>query len=430
VRVLELPLSLLTILGAAWLLGTLARRLKAPPVLGMIIGGALAAQLLPALPLPTGPPIVSLAESAPRIREAVLAVVLLRAGLTMSRERLSRAGTLALRLGTLPLLGDAALLTLGGLWLLGLPPTAALVAGLTMAAISPAIVIPGLLAIVGKRKGADRRVPTALLAGAPLDNVLCITALGVALHLARGGDSDVATLLWRLPLGLAGAVLAGLIAGVAGAWAIQRCGSGWLGVSLLWALAGALIAIGHLLALPYVISIVTLGAAVRARRAAVHQEVAPLDRGLVAVWNVVQYALFGLIGAALDLEPLAQAGLLLGAMIGLGQLGRAAMSWLATSGAGLSTGERTACVVAYVPKATIQAAFGGAALDQGMAEGNVILAGAILSIVLCAPVGMVLLHGLADRLLPGAPETQTPRPDDHDPVAPRAGGPGSESDPP
>ncbi|MBW2453919.1 MAG: cation:proton antiporter [Deltaproteobacteria bacterium] len=401
---MSLIITLAVVVSAAWGVGLLARKVGVPAVLGMIVGGAVAAQLLAALPLPAPQGPVQLGDVAPRIREAVLAVILLRAGLSLSRGQLTSAGTLALRLGSLPLLGDAALITLGGVWLLHLSWPAALVLGLTLAAISPAIVIPGVLAILGKRSGADRRVPTALLAGAPLDNILCIAGLGVALDLARGVADDAATLAWRLPLGLAAAVVAGWVAGRIAAWAVARLARPGVQVALLWILAGGLIALGQLLSLPYVLSVITLGATVRARATATQTDIAPLERGLSRLWDVVQYALFGLIGAAIDLRPLAEAGLLLGVVIGLGQLGRAAMSWLATTAAGMSTRERTAAVLAYVPKATIQAAFGSAALDQGMPEGPLILTGAVLAVVCCAPLGSVTLHRLADRLLPGGTE--------------------------
>jgi len=406
---LTLIITLAAIIGAAWAVGLLARKVGVPPVLGMIVGGALAAQGLGMIALPE-PQALRLTDVAPRIREAALAVVLLRAGLSLSRGQLAAAGTLAVRLGSLPLIGDAALVALGGAWLLGLSWPAAIVLGLTVAAISPAIVIPGVLAMLGKRRGADRRVPTALLAGAPLDNILCIAGLGVALDLARGVADDAATLAWRLPLGLLAAVVGGMVAGWLVALLLSRLGRTWVQVGLLWAVAGGLIALGQLLGLPYVLSVIALGATVRARAAALGTDIAPLEQGLAQLWDVVQHALFGLIGAAIDLQALAEAGVALGGVIVMGQVGRAAMSWLATAGAGMPPRERAAAILAYVPKATIQAAFGSAALDQGMAEGPLILAGAVLAVVCCAPVGSLTLHRWADRLLPGAGAADEGRP--------------------
>jgi len=387
------------LLALAWALARLAARAGLPPLLGMLAAGVAVGSLWPTDLLPATLPLGSwrLEDVAPEVRQAVLAVILLRAGLSLSRAGLRQAGPLALRLGLLPLLGDATLLAAGSVWLLDLPLGHALVLAFTVAAISPAIVIPGTLELLARRRGRDRRLPAALLAGAPLDNIACLLVLGVVLDQAGGGQPGVAAQLGDLALNLCLSLGAGLSIGwLASAVMTRATGDKVLAVQL-WVAAGALIALGRWLEFSYVLAIITLGLTVRDRAPERAEEA---NRGLLAVWNVVQYALFGLIGAAVDLEPLAQVGLLALGVIALGQLGRAAGSLLATSRAGLSGRERVGGALCYVPKATIQAAFGSMALDAGLSSGQVVLSVAVLGIVVCAPLGVVALHRVADQLLP------------------------------
>ncbi len=101
-----------------------------------------------------------------------------------------------------------------------------------------------------------------------------------------------------------------------------------------------------------------------------------------------------------DLDPFATIGLAALAVILLGQLGRAAAVFLATMPFRLRLRERAACVCAYLPKATIQAAFAAVALDRGLAQGQTLLSTAVLAVAIMAPIGVVALHRGTDKLLP------------------------------
>jgi len=156
--------QLIAILLAAWVLARLAGVARLPPLIGMILGGALVA----ALPWPD----TSLQPVSSPVRLAVLALVLLRAGLGLSVADLRRAGPLALRLGMLPLIGDVVLVALAGHLLLGLSLLPALALGFLVGAISPAIAIPGLLDLLEDVPESGRRAPAALLAASALGLVI------------------------------------------------------------------------------------------------------------------------------------------------------------------------------------------------------------------------------------------------------------------
>lgn len=386
--------ALLTIgaaLLAAWLLARLLRPTGLPPVVGMVIGGALVGNTLGVSLGSMGLPLDGLAtdDVARPVRLAALAVVLLRAGLALKVQDLRRGGPLALRLGFVPLLCDAAAVAGGGVLLLGLAWPVAVVLGFTVAAISPAIVIPGLLELLGRARRGDRPVLKAALTGAPLDNIGAVLLLGLALSVALGDGGSVSATLSAAGVEIGGGLAAGLAAGELGAWLLGKLKPSHRWALLAWLVAGAVVAGGELLGFSSVLAVIVAGMVLRSRGARYREA---LDLGLGRIWAVVQVALFGLIGLAVELGPLRDVGLLLVAVIVLGQLARAGGSLAATTGAALPSQQRVALAAAYVPKATIQAAFGSMALDRGLPEGGVILTAAVLSIVLCAPVGAVALQ--------------------------------------
>ena len=378
--------ELFILLACAWIGSRVAILVRLPPLLGMIVaGGACRAFVLSH----TG---LELDAFSPELRLAVLAVVLLRAGLGISIPDLRRAGMLGLRFGFVPMLADAFFVTGGAIWLLGMEPASAFVLGFLLAAISPAIVIPGLLDLLARTPASKKGVVTALLVGAPLDNIAALVGLGIALGVATAESLSFSAQLGQAGLSVAGGVVLGIGFGwIASRLCRTRVGffTGMSGALLLWALGGAAIVISKAAGLSLVLAIIAIGVTVRALPGDVADDLAT---ALKRIWSFAQYALFGLIGAAVDLEPLASVGFAVVAVILLGQLGRATGSFMATVGSDLSWRERRACAMAYVPKATIQAAFAALPLDRGLAEGTLIMGAAVLAIVVTAPVGVALLH--------------------------------------
>lgn len=376
-------------------LAAAARKVGVPPLLGMVIAGV----IVGAFDLSSGLDGPRLDELSSPIRLAVLAVILLRAGLGISRSDLRTAGPLGLRLAVLPLCGDILLVAGAAVLLFDIGLVEALALGALVGAISPAIVIPGLLELMGRGGEQRERVLKSLLVGAPLDNILALVIMGVALDAALPGSSSLSgalvDLAWKVGAGLSLGALAGLLAG----FVLRRLGDRggeWGAVIGLLACAGGLVVAGQVLSFSFVLSLITLGGVVRAMAPAAR---GGLDARLLAIWKVAQYALFGLIGAAVDLGPLASVGLAVVAVVLLGQLGRATGSVLATVRSGLDSKERLACVMAYVSKATIQAAFAALPLDRGLASGELFLVTAVVAIVITAPLGVVTLRRGVDKLL-------------------------------
>ena len=384
------------LLVSTWVFAQGARLLRLPPLLGMLCAGV----TLRALHVPLPAADISLSDVSSHVRLGILTLILLRAGLGLQLQQFKEAGTFALRLGVVPLAGEILLVTLATHWLLGFSPASSLVVGCLLGAISPAIVIPALLEFIDKRpKGRTRDLLQGLLVGATLDNIVALVALGVALDAALSQSAPWTTIAWLLPLKVLGGVLIGALGGLIATLLKQRAPASTKvaqGLSV-WLGGIALIALGELLEVSFVVGILVMGSVICTRNPTWAQE---LSNDFRRVWAIAQYALFGLIGYAVDPGPLREVGLAVVLIVVVGQVGRALAAWLATAGGGRSSRERGVCVLSYIPKATIQAAFAALPLDRGLPEGNVALGAAIVAILITAPAGVIAITRAVPRLLP------------------------------
>lgn len=384
----------LLLLGA-FALAKIAAALRLPPLLGMLGAGV----LLRALNLGLPPATVTLTTVSTEVRLGILALVLLRAGLGLELTNVRKTGGLALRLGSLPLLGDILFVAAGAHLLLGFSLPAALVMGTLLGAISPAIVIPALLSLLQTRRGKARELLEALLLGATLDNTFAVVLLGLAVDMAVSAQLPLGAHLLLLPLKIGGGALAGLLLGgvILGLHKLGLLRAPWRGTLLLGVGAGGMIVLGHVLPISFVIGIIVGGSVIRTRSPELAHRLSPQ---LQTLWGVAQYGLFGLIGYAVDLGPLSSVGWSVVAIVLAGQGGRALFTSVATLGEKLSPKERMACALSYIPKATIQAAFAAFPLDRGMEEGPLLMGAAIVAILLTAPPGVLAIAKGVDRLLP------------------------------
>ena len=383
------------LLLAAWLLAELAEKLKFPRLVGMLAAGV----MLQAVNLPLPESELTLSTLSSDIRMAILALVLLRAGLGLHLTQFKSAGTAAIRIGLLPLFGEILFISLAGIWLLGFSFQSSLVLGCLIGAISPAIVIPGLLELIETRRGKSKELLQTLLVGATIDNVVAVIALGAALEFALAHSLRWADFFWILPLKIAGGALLGWIASsiLLGLQNFRPLKDARLGGITLWLVACSIVITSKYLDVSFVFGILIAGSLICSKKI---EWSAELSSSLKDIWQYAQYPLFGLIGYAVVLKPLTHVGLVVVGVILMGQLGRALFSLVSTAGKSMHKNQRLACVLSYIPKATIQAAFAALPLDKGMQEGPLILGTAIVAIILTAPIGMIGLHHGVRRLLP------------------------------
>ena len=398
--------SFLWILLVGFFVGQIARRLKAPALVGMILVGIL---LGPQVADVISPDV--LAASDP-LRKIAVMVILMKAGLGLDREKLVQQGTVALRLGFMPAACEAVAIALAAMWILKFDFPTGLLLGCIIGAESPAVIVPGMLRLKSLGWGIAKGIPDAILTGSALSDVLLLLVFSLLLNFLAQGAAEV-TLPFGLTLSavqlLPFQIICQIVLGVV---------LGWLTAQVLvlllvkqnWtqnAVQDTLVAASFALLLvvvaekfPYFSGYL----AVMATGFFLIELDAPLARrlrqGFDSLWIVAEIVLFVLLGTSIQLQVLEKtllSGLLILAVGTL--IGRALGWYLSTLGSNWNRRERLFLLPGNSAKATVQAAIGAIPLAQGIQGGETILAIAALSILVTAPIGAWAIPTFAPKLL-------------------------------
>ncbi|AMO56770.1 hypothetical protein GZ77_02620 [Endozoicomonas montiporae] len=389
---MNLGILFFLILFGGWTAGKLTQRIKLPAVLGMVLVGVAIGYFygnsLPA----------SLDESSSFLKTLALIIILLKAGLGISRSTLNRAGLSALLMTFIPCIFEGAALTVILNYLFGFDWAVAGLTGFMLAAVSPAVVVPSMLELQSKGYGQKNAVPTIVLAGASVDDVFAITLFSVCLGLATAEQSvSVSSALLAIPVSIITGLVPGIVTGLLLAWLFKRYKMPTVEkVLILLTIAVVMVELGEMIESAALLGVMTVGFLLleRAESSAVE-----LSSQMGKIWFFAQIILFVLIGMSVNIEVAMGAGLTGLLAITAGLLFRSLGVLIATQFSDLSFKERIFCVIAYCPKATVQAALGGAALAAGLPEGEVILALAVLAIVFTAPLGLIGINVFGTKLL-------------------------------
>lgn len=387
---LQINVIFVIILGGGWLFGRLFAKLRLPSILGMVIFGICCSLFLK----PYTPNI--LWDLAPSLKSFALIVILLRAGLGIRRETLKKVGTTALLMSFVPCIVEGTALTVACRIFFHFNWDVAGLTGFMLAAVSPAVVVPSMLDL--KQKG-HIEVPTIIMAGASIDDVFAITFFSVFLGMARNNNVPILQTVASVPLSIIIGILAGIIFGLLLSFIFKK---GFTSIratekALIVLVCGTvLVQVGDTLHFAALLGIMTVGFILLER----HEKVAhELSGKFSKIWIFAEIILFVMIGFSLDISTAFQAGLkgLLVIMIGL--FFRSIGVFIATAFSDLTIKERLFCMIAYLPKATVQAALGGVALSYGLPDGNTILAIAVVAILFTAPLGLFGIRFFSNILL-------------------------------
>ena len=388
--------SLAYILLLGLLLGALAGKLRLPPLIGMIAAGIL-----------LGPSCLnllsdSLLNISADLRQLALIIILTRAGLTLDVAALKWVGRPAVLMCFPPACFEIAGMVLLAPRLLGVSTLDAAIMGAVVAAVSPAVIVPRMLRLMEAGYGTKKSIPQMILAGASVDDVFVIVLFTAFTGLAQGQSASASSLV-GVPVSIALGVAVGLLLGTALAW-------GWkklhmrdsAKVLILLSLSFLLVALenavkGHF---PFsgLIAVMSMGAALYRSRPVVAMR---LSAKYARLWVAAEVLLFVLVGAAVDLRYAVKAGPMALLLIALVLLFRAAGVMVCVAGTRLRAKERLFCVLAYMPKATVQAAIGGVPLAMGLGCGEIVLTVAVLAILFTAPLGALAVDATWKRLLDG-----------------------------
>ena len=399
--------SIIWILLIGFFAGQIARRLKMPALVGMVLVGIL-----------IGPQVGNVISSevlgaADALRTIAVMVILMKAGLGLDREKLTQQSTVALRLGFLPATCEAIAVALVAIWLFQFDLAIGLLLGCVIGAESPAVIVPGMLRLKSLGWGVKKGIPDAILIGSALSDVLLLLVFSLLLAFLTQQTATGITLPGGMPLSplqlLPLQVVTQVALGIAFGWLTAR-----LLVSLLtqqnWtqnAVQDALVAASMALLLVIVADTFPVFSgylAVMATGFFLIELDAPLARrlrgGFNSLWVVAEVILFVLLGASIQLNVLGNT-LLVGLLVlAVGTLMGRSLGWyLATLGSNWTWRERLFLLPGNSAKATVQAAIGAIPLAQGVEGGDIILALAALSILVTAPLGAWAIPTFAPQLL-------------------------------
>lgn len=386
-------LAMMILLGL--LTSYLFTRAKLPGLLGMLILGIV---LGPHVLSWLEPDILNLSAD---LRKIALIIILLRAGLGISREDLRRVGPAAIRMSCIPGLVEGFTVAFVATWLFGLTFIEGGILGFILAAVSPAVVVPQMLDFMERGMGTDKGVPTLILAGSSIDDVFAITIFTTFLGLYGDSRVNIGLQVLSIPVSIVLGILLGLAMGLIMVGLFKRfpvrdtkkvliiLGSAILLTSIEAALKNTLEVAGLL-------GVMTIGFILLEKLPKVAKRQALKFN---KIWIFAEILLFVLVGAQVNITVAFDAGLKGLLLIFTGLVGRSIGVLISTLKTNLNFKERLFCVIAYIPKATVQAAIGAIPLGLGVPSGELILAIAVLSILVTAPLGAIGIKISAPRLL-------------------------------
>ncbi|MDD3277739.1 MAG: cation:proton antiporter [Lachnospiraceae bacterium] len=387
-------LSIAFMLLVGMLFGWVCSKLKLPSLLGMIATGIL-----------LGPCVWNLIDSSilaisADLRRIALIIILTRAGLTLDLKDLKKVGRPAVLMCFVPAVFEITGMVLLAPQLLGVSVLEAAVMGAVVGAVSPAIIVPKMIKLMEEGYGKARGIPQLILAGASVDDVFVIVLFTAFTGLVQGNDISVMSFV-NIPVSICLGIALGVLLGIVlGKYFKKIHMRDTVKVIIILSISFILVTVEDSLSIPItfsaLIAIMFMGIALQKKREIVARR---LSLKFNKLWVGAEILLFVLVGATVDIHYVTKAGiqavLLIMGVLCFRMVG-VLLCLLHTT---LSGKERLFCMLAYTPKATVQAAIGGVPLAMGLSCGNIVLTVAVLAILITAPLGAFLIDATYKRLL-------------------------------
>lgn len=386
-------LAIVVLLGL--LANTLFTKLKLPGFLGMLFLGMLIGPY--ALDL-LDPDLMMVSAD---FRSIALIVILLRAGLGISREKLNSVGVTAIKMSCIPGLMEGFTVAFLSTKLLGFTFIQGGILGFIVAAVSPAVVVPLMLNFTENKVGTNKNIPTLILAGASIDDVFAITMFSTFLGIYSGSQLNIGVQIMHIPISILLGSLVGFAIGLLLVWLFNKYHiRDTKKVLIILGVAILITALEEVLKsrieIAGLLGVMAIGLVILEKSPVVAKR---LSIKLNKVWVLAELLLFVLVGTQVDASVALEAGFYGLILIALGLVARSIGVFISTIGTDLTMHERAFCAIAYTPKATVQAAIGAIPLSMGVESGDVILAIAVLAIIVTAPLGAIAIKATAPRWL-------------------------------
>lgn len=396
-----LSLALILLLGMT--LASILEKWRLPGLLGMLITGILLGPYGLDLLDPT---ILSISTD---LRQIALIIILTRAGLNLEVKELMRVGRPAILMCFVPACFEIAGMLLLAPTFLGISLLEAAIMGTVIAAVSPAVIIPKMLRLMENGYGQEKSIPQMIMAGASVDDVFVIVLFTAFTGLAKGGSMTPirfliipTSILSGLLVGTAIGVLLGLFFTKAH---IRDSGKVVILLSVSFLLLTAEHSFTGNIGFSGLLAVMALGAALRQKKPDAAKR---LGNKFSKLWVCAEVLLFVLVGATVNIGYALKAGLTAVLLIFCVLVFRMVGVFVCLIKTALNKKERVFSAIAYLPKATVQAAIGGLPLAMGLACGDLVLTIAVLSILITAPLGATLMEATYQKLLDRGDPAQLP----------------------
>lgn len=387
-------ISIAYILLVGMFMGWLCSKIKLPSLLGMIITGIV-----------LGPYVLNLIDDSilgisADLRKIALIIILTRAGLTLNINDLKKVGRSAILMCFLPATFEIIGMVLLAPKLLSVSVLEAAVIGAVVAAVSPAVIVPKMIKLTEEGYGTKKGIPQMILAGASVDDVYVIVLFAAFTGLLQGEKVSVMSFV-NIPISICLGIIIGILLGYVLAkffkkFHIRDTAKVIIVLCLSFILVTVEDKITGVITFSALISIMFVGVSLQKYRSEVAKR---LSVKFNKLWVCAEVILFVLVGATVDIHYVSKAGIAAVILIFGVLCFRVLGVFLCMLKTDLSMKERVFCMIAYTPKATVQAAIGGVPLAMGLSCGNIVLTVAVLSILITATLGAFLIDVTYKKLL-------------------------------
>lgn len=383
---------MLTSLAFIFLVGlamaAVCQRLKLPRIIGMLITGIILGPYVLDL---LDPSILSISAD---LRQMALTIILLKAGLSLNLSDLKKVGRSAVMMSCIPASCEILGVFLFAPYIFGITRIEAAVMGAVLGAVSPAVVVPRMVQLMDSKYGTDKSIPQLIMAAASCDDIFVIVLFSTFVSMAQGGNANMMDFV-NIPISIILGIVLGAMAGYLlslffeTAYAHKHYVRNSMKVIIVLGVSFLLMAIETwlegIVSVSGLLAVVSMACVIKMKSAALVSK--RLSEKFGKLWLAAEVILFVLVGAAVDIRYTLNAGIAAVLMILIALAFRSAGVFSCLLGTSMTWKERIFCMIAYLPKATVQAAIGSVPLAMGLPCGQIVLSVAVLAILITAPLG-------------------------------------------
>ena len=348
----------------------------------------------------------SILSISSELRQMALIIILIKAGLSLNLADLKKVGRPAVMMSCVPASCEILAFILFAPAILGITRIEAAVMGAVLGAVSPAVVIPRMVQLMDEHYGTEKSIPQLIMAGASCDDIFVIVLFSTFTSMAQGGHANVMDFV-NIPVSILLGIALGAAVGFVLSWFFETAYArahtvrNSMKVIIVLGMAFLLMSIESwlkgIVSVSGLLAVVSMACVLKMR--CVPSVSKRLSEKFSKLWLAAEVILFVLVGAAVDIRYTLAAGIPAVAMILLALVFRAAGVCLCMAGTALNKKERLFCIIAYLPKATVQAAIGSVPLAMGLPCGQIVLSVAVLAILITAPLGAIGMDATYQKLL-------------------------------